>query len=196
MKIVLATRNPGKFKEFLELAGPHDGIEFVLQPESANPIENGSTFIENAIIKARTSAVISKLPAVADDSGLEVDALESRPGINSARYCEGTDADRRAKLLSELEDVGDDNRGATFVCAMALCDPKGDVLHKTEGRWRGKIGRVEKGDNGFGYDALFYLPDRNLTVAEMESDEKNAISHRGQAWKKMVEFLTKHYFQP
>lgn len=189
MKVVLATKNRGKFKEFVDLAGSVDSIEFEPMPDDIDPKEVGATFLENAIAKARVTALKTKMPAVADDSGLEVDALGGRPGVHSARYCQGSDADRREKLLAELEDVPDDRRQATFVCAMALCSPSGDLLHSTEGRFRGRIGREERGDGGFGYDAIFYLRDKDKTVAELPSDEKNAISHRGQAWRKMVEYL-------
>ncbi|HEY9788345.1 MAG TPA: non-canonical purine NTP pyrophosphatase, partial [Candidatus Obscuribacterales bacterium] len=105
-------------------------------------------------------------------------------------------ADRRQKLLQELASVDESQRGASFVCAMALCSPDGSVLHTTEGRWRGRIGFEERGENGFGYDAIFYLRNRDKTVAELESHEKHELSHRGQAWRQMLEFLTNNYFEP
>ena len=196
MNIILATRNQGKFKEFVELADATNGLFFEPMPDEANPIEIGSSFLENAIIKARVAAVVGKLPAVADDSGLEVDALGGAPGIHSARYAEGTDADRRRKLLSELESVPEENRLATFVCAMAVCSPDGTLLHTTEGRWRGRLGFEERGEGGFGYDPIFCLLDRDQTVAQLSSEEKHALSHRGQAWRLMLEFLSNNYFQP
>lgn len=187
MKLVLATKNPGKIRELLELAGDAEGaIELEMAPESFDAEETGSSFLENAIIKARVAAVMTGMPAIADDSGLSVDALSGRPGINSARYCEGSDADRRHKLLDEMKDVPEDNRQASFVCAMALCNPEGRVIETTNGTWRGRIGVVERGSNGFGYDPIFYLLDRDLTAAELSQDEKNALSHRGKAWRDML----------
>jgi XTP/dITP diphosphohydrolase len=164
-------------------------VELVLAPDSLDVVEDGATFEENAIKKAREAAELTGLIAIADDSGLEVDALGGRPGINSARYCDGTDADRRVKLLMELESVPADQRGAAFVCAMAVCVPTGEVLFTTTAKWHGQITFEERGNNGFGYDPLFLLPDRQKTSAEISPAEKNAISHRGQAFSRTLEFL-------
>lgn len=189
MKIVLATHNPGKIREFSQMAAPHD-IELLPMPDHLDPEETGSTFMENALIKARASAKETNLPAAADDSGLEVYALDGRPGIRSARYCEGTDKDRREKILEEMKDVPLDQRQAAFVCAMALCLPDGTILFSTEDRWRGSIDLQSRGENGFGYDPIFKLDDRDETSAMITNEEKNTLSHRGQAWRKMLEFIS------
>ncbi|HEY9677128.1 MAG TPA: RdgB/HAM1 family non-canonical purine NTP pyrophosphatase [Drouetiella sp.] len=189
MKLVLATQNPGKLKELKELASQFDWLELELAPPEFDPEETGSTFIENAIIKAKAAAEMTGKLAIADDSGIAVDALNGAPGIRSARYCDGTDVDRRRKLLQELESVPDGERGGAFVCAMALCDSNGKVLHTTLEEWRGVIARDERGQNGFGYDPIFFLPDLGLTSAEITPEQKNARSHRGQAWRAMLTYL-------
>jgi len=189
MRVVLATKNPGKLREFKELAQGSTGVELLLAPDSLDVVEDGATFEENAIKKAREAAELTGLIATADDSGLEVEALDGRPGIHSARYCQGTDADRRAKLLKELSTVPEGKRGAAFVCAMAVCTPTGEVLFTTVAKWHGQITFEERGSNGFGYDPLFLLPDRQLTSAEISAAEKNAISHRGQAFSRTLGFL-------
>jgi XTP/dITP diphosphohydrolase len=127
--------------------------------------------------------------AVADDSGIEVDALGGAPGIYSARYCQGGDGDRREKLLQALVGVADEKRGANFTCCMAVCAPSGQVLHTTCAKWHGKIAMEEQGENGFGYDPIFFLPHLNLTAAQLTAPQKNSISHRGQAWRAILEFL-------
>ncbi len=188
MKLVLATHNPGKIREFSQMAAPH-GIELLPMPEDLDPEETGLTFMENALIKARAAAKVTGLPAVADDSGLEVDALDGRPGIRSARYCEGSDADRRLKIIEEMVSVPDGKRQAAFVCAMALCLPDGSILKTTEDRWHGSIGYHSRGENGFGYDPIFQLDGRVETSAMITNEEKNTLSHRGQAWRKMLDFI-------
>ncbi len=188
MKVVLATHNPGKIREFSQMSSEF-GIELLPMPDDLDPEETGSTFMENALIKARAAAAATNLPAVADDSGLVVDALDGRPGIRSARYCEGTDKDRREKILDEMTGVPEGQRQAAFVCAMALCHPDGSVLKTTEERWRGSIGFESRGENGFGYDPIFELDGRNQTSAMITNEEKNTLSHRGQAWRKMVDFI-------
>lgn len=189
MKVVLATKNPGKLRELKELSGDAQNLDFILAPANFDPDETGITFIENAIIKARAAALTTGLHALADDSGLEVSCLEGRPGIHSARYCQGTDADRRGKLLAEIKQNACADRNAAFVCAMAFCAPDGAVLHTTEARWQGTICDQERGENGFGYDPIFYLPEKNKTAAELSSDEKNKLSHRAQAFTKMLAHL-------
>ncbi|HEY9733994.1 MAG TPA: RdgB/HAM1 family non-canonical purine NTP pyrophosphatase [Drouetiella sp.] len=189
MNLVLATKNPGKLRELKELAHGFDWLELELAPEQFDPEETGSTFIENAVIKARAAAEMTGKLSIADDSGIAVDALDGAPGIRSARYCPGSDVDRRRKLLADLQSVPDDNRGGAFVCAMALCDGEGKVLHTTLREWRGVIARDERGENGFGYDPIFYLPDLDQTSAEISAEQKNARSHRGQAWRAMLVFL-------
>jgi XTP/dITP diphosphohydrolase len=192
MKLVLATKNADKLKELLTIANQELDFELILAPDHFDPIESGSTFLENAIIKAREAARLTGLPAVSDDSGLEVEALDGQPGIHSARYCDGSDQDRRQKLLAQLNSIPDAKRAATFVCAMALAAPSGEVLHSTLGRWKGSIGYVERGTNGFGYDSIFYLAEKNCTSAELSPEEKNRLSHRGQAWRLMLGHLGKN----
>lgn len=189
MKIVLATKNPGKLKELLELAGGAPWLDLVLAPAEFDPEETGSTFLENATIKASAAARLTGLTAVADDSGLVVEALNGRPGIHSARYCEGDDKARRKKLLAELKDVPAGQRQAAFICNMAVANPDGRVVQTAEGVWPGEIGFVERGENGFGYDPIFCLPGRDMTAAELPPSEKNVLSHRGQAWRAVLSYL-------
>lgn len=193
MKLCLATKNPGKLKELMkivqELGEDAKGLELVLAPSDFDPIESGKTFLENALIKASEAAELSGLTAVADDSGLCVDALEGRPGIFSARYAEGDEAKGRAKLLAELKDVPRDRRQAAFVCAMAVVEPGGKVVLEVEKRWTGSISIEEKGENGFGYDPIFVPDDMTVTSAELPPDKKNQVSHRGQAWRAVLRSL-------
>lgn len=189
MKVVLATSNPGKLKELKALAANETWLELVLAPEGFNPDETGKTFIDNAKIKARAAAELTKTMSVADDSGLIVEALNGRPGIHSARYCEGTDEDRRNKVLSELVSVADDRRQAAFICAMAVADPDGTIAYTSIRYWEGTISREPRGQNGFGYDPIFVPVNRKNTAAELDSPEKNRISHRGQAWNQVLGFL-------
>lgn len=188
MKLVLATHNQGKIREFSQMAAAH-GIELLPIPEELDPEETGLTFMENALIKARAAAKATGLPAVADDSGLVVEALDGRPGILSARYCEGSDADRRLKILEEMVSVPAGKRQAAFVCAMALCLPDGSILKTTEDRWRGSIGYDCRGENGFGYDPIFQLDGRVETSAMITNEEKNTLSHRGKAWRNILDFI-------
>ncbi len=188
MKVVLATHNLGKIREFSQMAALH-GLELLPMPDDLDPEETGSTFMENALIKARAAAKATNLPAVADDSGLEIEALEGRPGIRSARYVEGSDTDRRVKILEEMASVPEDSRQATFVCAMALCLPDGSILKTTEQRWHGTIAYEQRGENGFGYDPIFKLIGRDETSAMITNEEKNTLSHRGQSWRKMLDFI-------
>lgn len=196
MKIVLATKNPGKLRELSEMAKELSQIEFVMAPEDFDPEESGSTYIENAIIKATEAARATNLIAIADDSGLAVDAMDGRPGVHSARYCKGSDADRRKKLLRELADVPEARRQAQFVCAMAVCDPKDlSIIYKVESYWRGRIGFEEKGDGGFGFDPIFYENNSDVTAAQLPAEEKNRKSHRGQAWRQVLDFLEKTFIR-
>ncbi|MCC7528028.1 MAG: RdgB/HAM1 family non-canonical purine NTP pyrophosphatase [Candidatus Melainabacteria bacterium] len=188
MKLVLATHNQGKIREFSQMAAAH-GIELLPIPEELDPEETGLTFMENALIKARAAAKATGLPAVADDSGLVIEALDGRPGILSARYCEGSDADRRLKILEEMVSVPAGKRQAAFVCAMALCLPDGSILKTTEDRWRGSIGYDCRGENGFGYDPIFQLDGRVETSAMITNEEKNTLSHRGKAWRNILDFI-------
>jgi XTP/dITP diphosphohydrolase len=190
MKLVLGTKNSGKLRELFQLAHGQNQIALELAPEGFDPEETGKTFAENALIKGKAAAALSKTISLGEDSGIAVDALSGQPGIYSARYCEGSDLDRRNKLLKELESVTEpDKRGAAYFCAMALVSPEGELLHYTWGEWRGQISFSECGTNGFGYDPIFYLPDVGKTVAELDSESKNQLSHRAQAWRKMLEYL-------
>jgi len=193
MKIVLASSNTGKIKEFDQLLRPFQ-IELVTQSElGVHDIEeSGLSFVENAILKARHAAKITGLPAIADDSGLAVHALRGAPGIYSARYAgnTATATDNITKLLHELKNVPDEKRSASFHCLLVFMS---DALDPTpiicEGKWQGMILREPKGSNGFGYDPLFYVPSENKTAAELSSNVKNTISHRGKALQCLVKQL-------
>lgn len=184
MKIVFATGNPHKLKEIQEIAGDGD-IEFVLPAKGFNPVEDGETFEENSLIKAREAAKLSGNYSLADDSGLCVDALSGAPGIHSARYADTAQA-RIDKLLNALDDCG--NRSAKFVCAMTLVDGQGNLIYQTRGECSGEISRKQSGTNGFGYDPVF-LVEKNRTMAEMSEDEKNLVSHRGKALRDVIKFI-------
>lgn len=192
-QIVLATKNQGKIKEMRALLASLD-IE-VLSLADFAPIEdaeeNGKTFCDNAIIKAKYYYAHTHVACLADDSGLEVDALDGRPGVYSARYSgeNATDATNNAKLLDEMTDVAEDNRTARFRCSMALVD--GNTVLTADGVCEGVILRELRGEGGFGYDPLFYVPRFKRTLAELTSDEKNAISHRGQVVRKMADKIAK-----
>lgn len=189
MRIVLATKNPGKLREFSQLAGDIAWLKLELAPESYHAEETGSSFVDNAIIKAHQAAKLTGMIAVADDSGLAVDALGGRPGVQSSRYSDGDEALGRAKLMAELSELPTGKRGAAYVCAMVVCSADGDVLFSTESRWEGQIGFEEKGENGFGFDPIFYLPEREMTAAELSPREKNEVSHRGKAWRQVLKYL-------
>jgi len=189
-KIVLASNNKGKVREFDEMLSPLN-IEVVPQAnfniEDAD--ETGLSFVENAIIKARHASAIAKLPAIADDSGLEVDALNGAPGIYSARYSgEGaTDEKNLLKLLEELKNVPGEERTARFQCVLVYmrhaADPTPLIF---QGTWDGIISTEPHGENGFGYDPVFYVPTHDCSSAELSAEVKNSLSHRGQALKKLL----------
>jgi XTP/dITP diphosphohydrolase len=192
-RIVLASNNPGKVREFNELlAGAH--IQVVPQSEYGVPEieETGLTFVENAILKARNAATHTGLPAIADDSGLEVDALQGAPGIYSARYAGAGagDAANLHKLIEALRDVPEAQRTARFQCLMVYMehglDPTPLIF---QGSWEGRILFAPRGDNGFGYDPVFFVPERNCSSAELPPDVKNRLSHRGQALRALVSAL-------
>lgn len=186
-KIVLATSNPHKVEEINAITKDF-GIEFVMPPSGFDPIEDGKTFEENALIKAKAAYELTKLPSLADDSGLCVDALNGEPGIHSARYADSAKA-RIEKLLKELKDVPQENRSAHFVCAMALFGDDKKILFLDRGECHGKIGFEAKGNNGFGYDPIFIVSGGSLTLAELPEEEKNRISHRAQALSKFINFI-------
>ena len=192
-RIIFATGNTDKMAEIREILKDL-GMEILSMKEAGvNPeiVENGKTFEENSLIKAR--AVHALLPddvVMADDSGLEIDYLNKEPGIYSARYM-GEDTSYRIKntsLIERLTGVPDEKRTARFVCAIAAAFPDG-TIKTTEGVIEGRIGYEERGENGFGYDPIFYVPEFGCTTAELSEEQKNAVSHRGKALEKMREIL-------
>ena len=182
-ELVLASHNAGKLKELQAMLGSHIKVRAVSEFSSIEPEETGLSFIENAILKARHAAQVSGLPALADDSGLAVDALGGAPGIYSARYADGQgDAANNAKLLDVLKAVPDSERGAQFVCALALVRHAADPLPiLCEGLGHGRILHEARGAQGFGYDPLFWVAERNCSSAELPAAEKNQLSHRARA---------------
>ena len=182
-ELVLASHNAGKLKELQAMLGSHIKVRAVSEFSSIEPEETGLSFIENAILKARHAAQVSGLPALADDSGLAIDALGGAPGIYSARYADGQgDAANNAKLLDVLKAVPDSERGAQFVCALALVRHAADPLPiLCEGLWHGRILHEARGAQGFGYDPLFWVAERNCSSAELPAAEKNQLSHRARA---------------
>ncbi|AHL77207.1 nucleoside-triphosphate diphosphatase [Stutzerimonas stutzeri] len=182
-ELVLASHNAGKLKELQAMLGDTVRVRPVGEFSDVEPEETGLSFVENAILKARNAARVSGLPALADDSGLAVDYLGGAPGIYSARYADGQgDAANNAKLLDALKDVPDAERGAQFVCALALVRHADDPLPIIcEGLWHGRILQAPQGVHGFGYDPLFWVPERNCSSAEMAPADKNQLSHRARA---------------
>jgi len=197
MEIVLATRNKKKIEEINRITSgmPISILTIDDFPGCTEVEEEGSTFEYNAVKKAVTIAKYTGKPSLADDSGLEVYALNGAPGTLSSRYAgmDSNDMKNIEKLLSEMNSVSDEERGARFVCCMALSFPDGDV--KTFfGYVEGKIGREPKGSFGFGYDPVFYPKGRSMTFAEMSSNEKDALSHRGKALRKFLNYLKEAKF--
>lgn len=189
MKFVLASHNAKKLHELQERFGQR-GLEVIaLPPEAPEPIEDGDSFEANARIKAESAMRFTGLPAIADDSGLAVDALGGAPGIYSARYCEGTDDDRNALLLQNLAEVPDEKRAAQFVCALACVFPDTKEPIVVRGTCDGVILRQARGEGGFGYDPLFFVPSENATFSELCLDAKARISHRGKAIDLLLEAL-------
>ena len=196
-KIVIASGNSGKLREFQDLLG---GCGFEVLPQShfnvSDVAETGTTFVENAIIKARHACKITGLPAIADDSGIEVDALQCRPGVYSARYAGAGANDQlnNEKLLKELAGVPGEKRTARYHAVLAFMrhadDPTPLLCH---GIWEGVILTAPRGDNGFGYDPLFLVPSHQCASAELDKAEKNRISHRGQAMQQLLEKLKAQY---
>jgi XTP/dITP diphosphohydrolase len=182
-QLVLASHNAGKLKELQAMLGESVQLRSIGEFSSVEPEETGLSFVENAILKARNAARISGLPALADDSGLAVDFLGGAPGIYSARYADGQgDAANNAKLLDVLKDVPQAERGAQFVCVLALVRHADDPLPIIcEGLWHGRILPAPSGEHGFGYDPLFWVPERDCSSAELSPSEKNLISHRARA---------------
>ena len=193
-RLLLGTRNRGKVREIESILADSGWSFSSLQafPDVDTPAETGATYAENAILKARFYAAATGMCALADDSGLEVEALDGAPGVFSARYAgeNASDADRRSLLLSELAKVSDVNRRARFVAVVAISDADGSVLNVTEGICEGTIISAPRGDGGFGYDPLFVPDGFNQTFAELPDDVKNIISHRAHALLKTRQFLS------
>ena len=191
--LLLGTGNPGKVKEIVSILEDSGWSLSSLQEfeQIESPEENGATYSDNAILKARFYATATEMFALADDSGLEVDALSGAPGVFSARYAgeNATDADRRALLLSELEKTGDKDRRARFVAVVAIASPEGRIVNLSEGICEGIITSVPRGTGGFGYDPLFIPDGYDQTFAELPENIKNRISHRGRALMKTADFL-------
>ena len=197
--IVLASGNQGKLKEFNQLFATHfagQNIRLVSQAEFnvSEAEENGLSFVENAIIKARNACAQTGLPALADDSGIEVDALQGAPGIRSARYAAAEDgfgqgdAANNAKLLAALKDVPESQRTARFHCVLVYMrhanDPTPQIFH---GSWEGRILTAAEGEHGFGYDPLFYVPEHGCSSASLNAEIKNQLSHRAKALEQLVQ---------
>ncbi len=201
MAILFATTNPNKLRELWQILTPL-GVEVrgldALKTPLPEPAEEGATFHENARIKAVAYAQLTGLACLAEDSGLEVDALGGAPGVHSARYSgivggrEERDRANNEKLLLELEGVPDEQRTARFVSALCFVDARGRVLFEARGTYEGRIAHAPAGENGFGYDPLLYLPDVGKTSAQLGPEEKNARSHRGKAVRALAEWLRAH----
>ncbi len=190
-KIVLASGNQGKINEIQAILADH-----LIVPQSAFKIveaeETGSTFVENAIIKARNAALHCNLPAIADDSGLVVDALNGAPGVISARYAGigANDEDNVVKLLHALKDVPETQRTARFICVMVFMRHAEDPIPViTQGVWEGRILNQTVGSHGFGYDPVFWVPSHQCASAELSPEVKNSLSHRGQASKRLTDLI-------
>ena len=193
MKVVLATSNQGKLREFERLFS-NSGLE--VQPQSKfnipDAIEDGLSFVENALIKARHASRLSGLPAIADDSGLEVDHLKGAPGIYSSRFAgdNSTDEENISKLLLALDGIHPSDRSARYQCIIVLIEHANDPTPViAQGCWEGSVAIQPKGSHGFGYDPIFYLPKFECTSAELEHEVKNRISHRSKAMKELINKL-------
>ncbi len=180
-RLVVATKNPGKAREFAEILAdlPYEVVGLDAYPNAPDIEETGATFVENAVLKATKYARFTRELTVADDSGLEIDALDGAPGIKSSRFAP-TDADRIQKVLDLLKNVPDERRTARFRCAVAIAWPDKRV-ETCEAKVEGTIAHEPRGDKGFGYDPIFIVTELGKRMAELEPEEKNAISHRGRA---------------
>jgi len=196
MIITVATANNGKIREIEKIFPVSSGVRVIpmsVVRQVNIPEENGTTFSENAVIKARAAAEIFSTHIIADDSGLVVDALNGEPGIYSARYMNlKTDSERNSALIEKMENIPDDKRTARFVCAIAHISPDG-VLAVFEASCEGIIAKIPAGSGGFGYDPVFYLPEYNKTMAEIPSELKNTISHRARALRLFAESYNETY---
>lgn len=189
MKIVLASSNEHKVKEINEIS-IGEGIEFILPPSGFDPIEDGDTFEENSLIKAREAWNLSKTWTLADDSGLCIDSLGGKPGIHSARYAE-TPQKRIERVLKEMEGI--ENRKAHFACCMTLINPQGNVEFSYTGICEGSITKEARGTNGFGYDPIFLVENSTKTMAELSDDEKNHVSHRFRTLRKILNYISESH---
>jgi len=194
MKVTLASSNKGKLAEFQQLLS---GLNFDVVPQSEfqvpDAIENGLSFVENAIIKARHASKLTGLPAIADDSGLEVDFLHGAPGIYSSRFSgeNATDEKNNQRLLSLLQEAEENERTARFQCLLVyMRHPEDPTPIICQGTWEGLITLNPEGDNGFGYDPLFFIPEFNCTSAQLEKTQKNKVSHRGKAMDQLLQRLS------
>jgi XTP/dITP diphosphohydrolase len=184
-KLIVATGNPGKLKEMADyLQGLPWQLE--LKPDDLEIEETGTTFLENACLKASEVAKNLQSYAIADDSGLAIDSLKGAPGVYSARYG-NTDKDRINRVLKELDN--NPNRKAQFICVIAIANPQGEIILTAEGICKGEILTQTKGEGGFGYDPIFYIPEKQKTFAQMSLGEKQAISHRGKAFQALIPHL-------
>lgn len=192
-KLVLASTNKGKILEFREILAdlPFELVSLADFPEIPQVIEDGSTFAENAVIKASTIAKYTGELTLADDSGLEVDALNGEPGVYSARYGQPGwgDRERYRFLLEKLQNVPLEKRTARFRCAIALYNPRNNRVDQVDGAVEGMIGDGPRGSNGFGYDPIFYIPEIGKTMAELSAEQKNSFSHRARAAQKVLPLL-------
>lgn len=185
MKIVLASSNEHKVKEINAIV-TGTGIEFILPPAGFDPVEDGETFEENSLIKAKEAYKLGKTWTLADDSGLCIDALDGAPGIHSARYAKTPQA-RIDRVLKEMQGI--ENRSARFKCCMTLLNPEGEVAFFHTGVCEGSIINEQRGINGFGYDPIFLLDGLDKTMAELSEEEKNKISHRGKALEAILNYV-------
>ena len=193
-KLLIATRSKGKFPEIIKAL---QGLSFEFLnlndvkeiPRDFEVEETGKTYQENAILKARTYGKMAGFLTMADDSGLEIDALGGKPGIYSSRWIPGTFPEKCQKILEMLKDVPEEKRGARFICVIAIYDPDKDKTQTCQGIYEGQIAFESKGELGFGYDPIFYNPDFGKTTAEISLEQKQKISHRGKALEKAREIL-------
>lgn len=197
MEIVIASKNNGKIEEIKTYRDSANGIKWLTYKDFEgfpDVEETGDSFLDNAIIKARALAEHTGKPALADDSGLIVDAIDGKPGVKSSRYAgpDATDKKNRVKLLNALENIKDKSkRTARFICSMILWDPDDGLIFKTDGVCEGMIGFKEKGNSGFGYDCIFIPSGYDRTMAQLGNSEKNRISHRGIALAYFYDFIVK-----
>ncbi len=197
MEIVIASKNKGKIEEIKTYRDSANGIKWLTYIDFKgfpDVEETGDSFLDNAIIKAKTIAKYTGKPALADDSGLIVDSLDGKPGVRSSRYAgpDATDKKNRIKLLKALKNIKDETkRSARFICSMILWDPRDGLVFKTDGVCEGRIGFKEKGSRGFGYDCIFIPSGYDRTMAQLGNSEKNRISHRGIALAYFYDFIVK-----